>query len=72
MHKPQARWTGNRVDWDDDRLAALLKKTEGWTLDNRGTFDPRDEDEVRPHVALAVAGITIFVGISMMVYAWFM
>lgn len=42
MHKPQARWTGNRVDWDDDRLAALLKKTEGWTLDNRGTFDPRD------------------------------
>lgn len=42
MHKPPARWTGNRVDWDDDRLAALLKKTESWTLDHRGTFEPRE------------------------------
>lgn len=42
MHKPPARWTSNRVDWDDDRLVALLKKTEGWTLDNRGACEPRD------------------------------
>jgi len=41
MHKTPARMTGNRVDWDDERLAALLKKTEGWTLDNRGTAEPQ-------------------------------
>ena len=47
MHKTPARLSGNRVDWDDERLAALLKKTEGWTLDNRDTAEPL---EVQLHV----------------------
>ena len=47
MHKTPARLSGNRVDWDDERLSALLKKTEGWTLDNRDTAEPL---EVQLHV----------------------
>ena len=47
MHKTPARLSGNRVDWDDERLSALLKKTEGWTLDNRDTVEPL---EVQLHV----------------------
>lgn len=30
----------NRVNWEDPLLASLLKKTESWQLDNRGTFAP--------------------------------
>ena len=41
MHKTPARMSGHRVDWDDERLSALLKKTEGWTLDNRGSAEPQ-------------------------------
>lgn len=26
------------MDWSDPRLDALLKKTESWSLDNRGVF----------------------------------
>jgi hypothetical protein len=37
MQKTPTRWTSHRVDWDDERLSALLKKTESWTLDNRGS-----------------------------------
>ncbi|MGO4701444.1 hypothetical protein [Dyella sp. 2RAB6] len=47
MQKTPARLTGNRVDWDDERLSALLKKTESWTLDNRDSADPL---EVQLHV----------------------
>lgn len=39
-HKPQVK--GNRVDWSDPRLEALLRKSEHWTLDNRGTYTPKD------------------------------
>lgn len=36
--KKSATKATNRVDWDDPLLASLLKKTESWQLDNRGTF----------------------------------
>ncbi|HEX7816345.1 hypothetical protein [Dyella sp.] len=32
--------SNNTVDWSDPRLEDLLKKTEGWSLDNRGVFSP--------------------------------
>ncbi|WP_243042100.1 hypothetical protein [Dyella sedimenti] len=34
--------TNNRVDWNDPRLQALLRRSEEWKLDNRGTYEPRD------------------------------
>lgn len=40
--KPPAKKSTHRVDWSDPRLEELLKKTEGWQLDNRGTFPPQD------------------------------
>ena len=33
-----AKKSSSRVDWDDPLLASLLKKTESWQLDNRGSF----------------------------------
>jgi hypothetical protein len=39
-HKPQVK--GNRVDWSDPHLQALLRRTENWKLDNRGTYTPKD------------------------------
>ena len=39
-HKPHSK--GHRVDWNDPRLQALLRKSEHWKLDNRGTYEPRD------------------------------
>ncbi len=44
-HKHQSK--GNRVDWSDPRLEALLRKTEAWKLDNRGTYAPK---EVQVHM----------------------
>lgn len=31
---------GNSVDWNNADLKALLDKTEGWGLDNRGVYSP--------------------------------
>jgi hypothetical protein len=39
-HKPQSK--GNSVDWSDPRLQSLLRRTESWKLDNRGTYVPKD------------------------------
>lgn len=39
-HNPQAK--GNRVDWNDPRLQELLRRSESWKLDNRGTYEPKD------------------------------
>lgn len=36
--KVPAKNLSRRVDWDDPLLASLLKKTESWQLDNRGSF----------------------------------
>ena len=41
-HKPPSKKTASRVDWSEPHLEALLKKTEGWLLDNRGSFLPQD------------------------------
>jgi len=40
--KPPAKKSTSRVDWSNPSLEALLKKTEGWQLDNRGSFPPQD------------------------------
>lgn len=32
------RSPANHVDWSDPHLQALLKKSEGWKVDNRGSF----------------------------------
>lgn len=39
--KNPAGMRSGSVDWDDPVLAALLKKSEGWELDNRRTFKMR-------------------------------
>ena len=70
MQKTPARLSGNRVDWDDERLSALLKKTEGWTLDNRDTAEPLDvqlhvgwgASSGRDHAVVLVTGFAIPVG----------
>lgn len=41
-HKAHTRVSNVRVDWDDPELASLLKRSEGWQLDNRGGFSPQD------------------------------
>jgi hypothetical protein len=41
-HKPPSKKSTSRVDWSKPHLEALLKKTEGWLLDNRGSFSPQD------------------------------
>ncbi|HEY9131344.1 MAG TPA: hypothetical protein VIM98_06265 [Dyella sp.] len=38
--KPPSGPQGNTVDWSEPSLEALLRKTEGWSLDNRGVFSP--------------------------------
>jgi hypothetical protein len=40
--KPNSKLSNNQVDWSDPRLDSLLRKTEGWTLDNRGGFAATD------------------------------
>jgi hypothetical protein len=37
-HKPHTKVSGLRVDWNDPELSSLLKRSEGWQLDNRGGF----------------------------------
>jgi hypothetical protein len=39
-NKPPASPSGNTVDWSDPHLESLLRKTESWSLDNRGVFTP--------------------------------
>ncbi|WP_266171865.1 hypothetical protein [Dyella subtropica] len=41
MHKPHTRWSSNRVDWSDPHLESLLKKSEDWKIDSRGTYTPQ-------------------------------
>lgn len=41
-HNPLAKLPTNRVDWSNPHLESLLQKTEGWQLDNRGCYPPRD------------------------------
>jgi hypothetical protein len=36
--KPNSKFSNQQVDWSDPHLESLLRKTEGWTLDNRGGF----------------------------------
>lgn len=36
-----AKKSSSQVNWDDPVLASLLKKTESWQLDNRGSFIPQ-------------------------------
>lgn len=31
-----------RVDWDDPSLVSLLRRSESWSIDNRGGFTPQD------------------------------
>ncbi|HUA79791.1 MAG TPA: hypothetical protein VL997_05425 [Dyella sp.] len=40
--KSNSKLSNNQVDWDDPRLEALLRKTDGWKLDNRGAFQAQD------------------------------
>lgn len=37
---PPAGKTG--VDWDDPKLVSLLRKSEQWSIDNRGGFSPQN------------------------------
>lgn len=37
-YKPDSKSSNNQVDWSDPHLESLLRKTEGWKLDNRGAF----------------------------------
>jgi hypothetical protein len=41
-HKSHTHASKIRVDWNDPELAALLKRSEEWQLDNRGGFAPQD------------------------------
>lgn len=36
LKKPPSKIPSNRVNWQDPRLEALLKKSQDWQLDNRG------------------------------------
>lgn len=40
MSQPGKPPSGNSVDWSNPELQALLDKTEGWSLDNRGVYTP--------------------------------
>ncbi|BFI95312.1 MAG: hypothetical protein RSP_08220 [Rhodanobacter sp.] len=40
MSKDNKQPYGNNVDWSNVDLQALLDKTEGWGLDNRGVYSP--------------------------------
>lgn len=39
---PVSKVSNNQVDWSDPRLEALLRKSEEWKLDNRGSFPAQD------------------------------
>jgi hypothetical protein len=34
--------TNVRVDWNDPQLESLLRRSDGWRLDNRGGYSPQD------------------------------
>jgi len=40
--KPPVEVQPGKVDWDDPHLESLLQKTEGWQLDGRGSYVPKD------------------------------
>ena len=41
-HKSHTKVSNVRVNWNDPELAALLKRSDNWQLDNRGGFAPQD------------------------------
>ncbi|GLQ46019.1 hypothetical protein GCM10007862_10700 [Dyella lipolytica] len=41
-HKPRTKVTNIRVDWSDPKLESLLRRSENWSLDNRGGHTPQD------------------------------
>jgi hypothetical protein len=41
-HRPHTKISQVRVDWNDPELAALLKRSDNWQLDNRGGFMPQE------------------------------
>ncbi|SFS18981.1 hypothetical protein SAMN05216570_3864 [Dyella sp. OK004] len=53
FHKSHSKWSANRVNWSDPDLEALLRRSENWKLDNRGTFSPQD---VQVHVGWGASG----------------
>jgi hypothetical protein len=40
--KAHTQVSNARVDWNDPELAALLKRSDNWQLDNRGGFAPHE------------------------------
>jgi hypothetical protein len=41
-HQAHTKASHARVNWNDPELAALLKRSDSWQLDNRGGFMPQD------------------------------
>jgi hypothetical protein len=41
-HKPHTQVSNVRVNWSDPDLSSLLKRSEGWQLDNRGGYTPQE------------------------------
>ncbi len=41
-HKSNTQVSNTRVDWSDPQLESLLRRSEGWQLDNRGGYSPQD------------------------------
>jgi hypothetical protein len=41
-HRPHTRVSHVRVDWNDPQLESLLRRSESWSLDNRGGFTPQE------------------------------
>jgi hypothetical protein len=46
-YKPHSKLSNNQVDWNDPHLESLLRKSEGWKLDNRGAHASQ---EVHIHI----------------------
>jgi len=51
-HKPHSKQSAGYVDWSDPHLESLLRKTEGWKLDNRGAFPAQ---QVQIHIGWGAA-----------------
>jgi hypothetical protein len=41
-YKPNSKLSNNQVDWNEPHLESLLRKTEGWKLDNRGGYPSQE------------------------------
>ena len=41
-HRHQTEASSSQVNWNDPDLASLLKRSDGWLLDNRGGHAPQD------------------------------